>query len=421
VRWIPLNSYWFGVSFMWGAVHSLILPQLVDLYGGSARNSLYGLLTFAGLVVAMLATPLSGGLSDRTVTRWGRRRPWMLVGAILASGCLYALVSAQTYVTLGFWYLALQLSSNLAHGPGQGLIPDCVPESQRGVASGTKSMLDMLGVVAAALVISRVLSRASGEFLRAAAIVIAMLLASLAVTLRGAREPLATAVARPRRGSVWAGIRATYAMDLVKYGQYGRLLASRFCILLGVYAVQAFAYYFVADVIHPPDPARTVGNLMAIIGVSVMVASYPSGRLSERLGRKPLSIGACVAVAAGMLLLSQVHDAGAIGVLGALIGLGMGVFNAVNWAWATDLVPPEEAGRYLGLSNLATAGSGATARLVGPLIDLANGWRPEAGYALMFAVATAGALAALGITLTLGGGAGHRAQISRPTGSRRPG
>jgi Na+/melibiose symporter-like transporter len=410
VKWLPLNSYWFGVSFLWGAVHSLILPQLVEIHGGTARNTLYGVLTFAGLVLAMLATPVSGGLSDRTVTRWGRRRPWMLTGALLAAGCVYALVSAQTYVTLGLCYLALQLSSNLAHGPGLGLIPDCVPGNQRGAASGAKSMLDMLGVVAAALVISRILSGGSGEFTQAAAVVIAVLLGSLAVTVRGASEPVAIAVARTRRLSVWAGIRAMYAMDLSCYGQYGRLLASRFCILLGVYAVQTFAYYFVVDVIAPSDPATTVGNLMAIIGVSVMAASYPAGKLSERLGRRPLCIGACVAVAAGMFLLSRVRDAGEIGILGALIGLGMGVFNAVNWAWATDLVPPNEAGRYLGLSNLATAGSAATARLVGPLIDLANGQSPDAGYALMFGVATVGALAALGITLTLKSGAGHPVQ-----------
>lgn len=405
MRWLALNFYWFGVSFMWGAIHSLILPQLVDRYGGPARNSLYGLLTFAGLVVALLATPVSGGLSDRTATRWGRRRPWMLAGAALASACVLGLVSSATCITLGIWYLALQLCSNLAHGPGQGLIPDCVPEDQRGIASGVKSALDMLGLVVAALVISRVLAAASGEFLRAGAMVVAVLLLSLLVTLRGAKEsPLDTRLPRIP-GSFQQQLVALYGMDLERHGEYGRLLASRFCVLLGIYAVQAFAYYFVSDVVQPADASTTVGNLMAIIGISVMVASYPAGHLSERWGRKPLSIGACVAVAAGMALLSQIHSATGIAVLGALIGLGMGVFNAVNWAWATDLVPAREAGRYLGLSNLATAGSAATARLVGPLIDLVNGWRPNAGYAVMFGIATLGALVALAITLSLDGGA----------------
>jgi len=409
VRWLALNFYWFGVSFMWGAIHSLILPQMVDRYGGAARNSLYGLLTFAGLLLAMLATPVSGGLSDRTATRWGRRRPWMLAGAVLASACVLGLVTSASYIALGIWYLALQLCSNLAHGPGQGLIPDCVPEDQRGIASGLKSMLDMLGLVVAALVISRVLAAASGEFLRAGVIVVAVLLLSLLVTVRGAHEPALDTKPLWIPGSLRQRLAALYGMDLRRHGEYGRLLASRFCVLLGIYAVQAFAYYFVADVVRPADASTTVGNLMAIIGISVMVASYPAGHLSERWGRKPLSVGACVTVAAGMALLSQVQSATGIAVLGAVIGLGMGVFSAVNWAWATDLVPANEAGRYLGLSNLATAGSAATARLVGPLIDLVNGWRPNLGYAVMFAIATLGALVALAITLSLDGTAGNAA------------
>ncbi len=150
------------------------------------------------------------------------------------------------------------------------------------------------------------------------------------------------------------------------------------------------------------------------IPIIVMVASYPAGHLSERWGRRPLSAGACATVAVGMAALSQARGVGAIVVLGALIGLGMGVFNAVNWAWATDLVPSAEAGRYLGLANLATAGSAAVARLVGPMIDLVNAWRPDAGYAVMFGIATAGALAALAITLSLGRG-------SRPSPDHRDG
>jgi Na+/melibiose symporter-like transporter len=415
VRWLGLNAYWLGVSFMWGAVHSLILPQLVDLRGGPARNTLYGLLTFAGLVVAMLTTPISGGSSDRTVTRWGRRRPWMLMGAVLAAGCLFGLVTARDAAGLALWYLALQFCSNLAHGPGQGLIPDLVPDNQRGVASGVKSLLDMLGVVAAALVVSRVLAGASGQFVRAAGIVVAVLLGSLVVTLRGAREAPSVPSSSARKTTVWSQLRAVYAMDLRVHGQYGRLLVSRFFVLLGIYAVQAFAYYFVSDVVRPADPSTTVGNLMAVIGVSVMIASYPAGTLSERWGRKSLSVGACAIVAVGMALLSQSQGVAAIVVLGALIGLGMGVFNAVNWAWATDLVPPAEAGRYLGLANLATAGSAAVARLVGPLIDLVNGWRPNAGYLVMFGIATAAALVALAITLTLGKGSQPCAEsCSRP-------
>ena len=84
---------------------------------------------------------------------------------------------------------------------------------------------------------------------------------------------------------------------------------------------------------------------------------------------------------------------------GSLIGLSMGIFISTNWALATDLAPPEEAGRYLGLSNLATAGGGAAARLVGPGIDLFNARKPGLGYSVLFL--TCAAYFALGTVLLL--------------------
>ena len=88
---------------------------------------------------------------------------------------------------------------------------------------------------------------------------------------------------------------------------------------------------------------------------------------------------------------------GAAGALGAAraIGAATGIFLSVNWALATDLIPTQEAGKYLGLSNLATAGAGATARLAGPLIDGVNALRPGTyrGYPVVFVLASAATLA----------------------------
>ncbi|MGI6368676.1 MAG: MFS transporter [Anaerolineae bacterium] len=408
MKWLPLNAYWFGVSFMWAAVHTLVLPELIALYGGPERNSLYGLLTLGGLLLALLATPVTGYLSDRTHSPWGRRPPWMVLGALASATCLLVLVHARSWPALAGAYLLLQLSSNLAHGPGQGLIPDKVPPHQRGIASGVKAMLDMLGIVAAALVVSRVLEGGAARHLAAGAITAGVLLLSLMPTLAAARGGAgALAAPAPARRT----LRAIYGLNPVRDRDYVRLLASRFLVLLGVYAVQAFAYYYISDAVAPGRAASTVGNLMAIIALSVLVAAGPAGYLSERWGRRALSLVACTAVALGMGALALVRTAAGIGLIGAVIGLGMGIFTTVNWAWATDLVPPQEAGRYLGLSNLATAGSAATARLLGPLIDRVNASHPLQGYSLMFILAACAALMAL--ILTLRGERRPGAEVSR--------
>jgi MFS family permease len=196
-------------------------------------------------------------------------------------------------------------------------------------------------------------------------------------------------------------LRAILRIKLRGHGSYVRLLVTRFAVLLGTYAVQSFALYYVRDAFQMANPARVIGRFMVVIALSVTVAAYPAGVLSERWGRRGLSIAACAMTGIGMILLAFTRDLYAFWFIGALIGLGMGIFSSVNWAWATDLVPRSEAGKYLGLSNLATAGSAATSRLFGPFIDLANAQHANAGYLMLFVLAAAGAFVALVLTTAI--------------------
>jgi MFS family permease len=165
--------------------------------------------------------------------------------------------------------------------------------------------------------------------------------------------------------------------------------------------VHSFGFYYFQDALRIESPARMVGDLMMIVGVSITLVAYPAGMLSERWGRKPLSLVACAMAGVGMAMLTISRDAGMLMFLGGLIGVGMGIFASVNWAWATDLVPPAEAGKYLGLSNLATAGSAAASRLLGPAIDLINAHLPYAGYSTLFGLATVAALMGLLVTIRI--------------------
>jgi Na+/melibiose symporter-like transporter len=396
---VVLNAYWLGLSFMWNSIHPLILPLLILQLGGLAPNTAYGMLTFLGLFVALVIQPVSGALSDYSRTRWGRRRPWMVAGTALSILWLFAMVASRSYLGIAISYMGLQLCSNLAHGPAQGLIPDLVPDDRRGVASGIKNLFEMLGVIVASLVISRLVGISHTALISATLLISVVLVASLAVTGRGIQEETDPAQAPMVPYSLWHQVREVMNIRVREHSGYAKLLASRFCVFLGIYAVQAFAFFYFMDVLEIQAPARAMGSMMTVIGISVLVSVYPAGLLSERWGRKRLSLAACGIVAFGMALLTVLRQPGWIPVLGIVIGIGMGIFNSVNWAWATDLVPASEAGKYLGLSNLATAGSAATSRLFGPLIDLVNRWSPNMGYFVLFAIATLATLVGLWITL----------------------
>ncbi len=395
--YVAMNVYWFGLSFLWNGLHPIVLPiLLLGFVPESLKNTYLGGMTFTGLIIAMAIQPLAGALSDRTRSRWGRRRPWILAGTLCSLVILAAMGVSGSFWMLLVTYLLLQLASNTAHGPAQGLIPDLVPSEQRGLASGLKNLFEMAGVVVTSLVAGQLIGQ--GNLVLPFAIIAAVLAASAAVTLLTTPEPPATGGDLPARGD---SLRSLLRMDLRRYPDYGWLIASRLLILLGIYAVQSFVLYYIRDWLGLPDAAQVTGNLMAAIGVALVLLVFPAGLLSDRVGRRRLNLLAGAIASAGILMLVLVKSVASLYAFGAVIGMATGTFLSVNWALATDLIPPEEAGKYLGLSNLATAGAGAVSRLGGPLIDGVNALQPGAywGYPLLFVLASASTL--LGTLLLL--------------------
>ena len=119
---LVLNAYWVGLSFMWNALHPIILPAVLLNFVPDARKNTYlGLLTFAGLVIAMFIQPLSGAISDGWASRFGRRRPLMVLGTLFDLVFLSILAWGGGFAWLIVGYIGLQFSSNIAHGPLQGL------------------------------------------------------------------------------------------------------------------------------------------------------------------------------------------------------------------------------------------------------------------------------------------------------------
>ncbi|MGC8826190.1 MAG: MFS transporter [Anaerolineae bacterium] len=383
-----INCYWFGLTFLWNGLHTIILPAvLLEFVPEHRKATSLGMMTFAGLLLAMLIQPLSGALSDAAASRWGRRRPWIAVGAAGTLLSLLALGLSKSFLFLAISYVLLQYTSNLAHGPLQGLIPDLVPPARHGTASGAKNILDLAGFIAGAMTAGWLVDR--GQSRLALAVTAGVLLAMLICTLLGVREPPARGEHLPLRQLLRQALRRAYYFDVRRYPAYAWLLAARFCVLAGIYGVQSFGQYFIRDVLRSPNPAGATAVLMTTIGVGVALLVFPAGYLSDRLGRRWWNIIATVLCGLGVVLLLRVRSMGDVYLAGAVLGAGLGSFLSVNWALATDLVPPEEAGKYLGLSNFATAGAGATARLAGPLVDFFNLRAAGAGYQALFMLASA--------------------------------
>jgi Na+/melibiose symporter-like transporter len=391
---INLNAYWLGLSFMWNSLHVLVLPAVLLSFVSDARkNTALGLLTFVGLIVAMIVQPLSGGLSDRWTTRIGRRRPWIAIGSGLDLIFLALLAASTNLVLLAVAYIGLQLTSNLAHGPAQGLMHDRVPTSQMGMASGVKNVFDMAGLVISSLLIGRVLD--PQHIGSAMAIIAGFLLLGAAFTLFGVREqrdPI-------QHESEMEGLPPLRELGIRTHPAFWRLIVVRLLFLSGVYGVQTFAQYYIRDTLNVADPVKLTGDLLATIVLTLIGFSILAGYLSDRFGRKPMHLVATIFVVVGSLLMTIADSSSSILIYGSVIGAGIGLFISANWALANDLAPVGQAGKFLGLTNLATAGAGALSRLAGPGIDWINALQPGAflGYTALFIATAVMALASLGI------------------------
>src|SRR5512143_3888396 len=346
---LVLNAYWVGLSFMWNALHPIILPAVLLNYVPDAQKNTYlGLLTFIGLVIAMLVQPVAGALSDSWPSRFGRRRPLIVIGTLFDFVFLSLLAFGGGLLWLFIGYIGLQLSSNIAHGPLQGLLPDRVPRSQVGVASSLKTFMDMLSLIVASLVAGRLLDNQTRDPTLIMLVLMGLLVISASITIFFTPE-LPT---HDRPGLNLKGLLAEFKIDFRQNTAYWWLIAERALFLLGIYGVQAFAQYYLQDVLRVADPPKETGDLLAFITVGLVLLVLVGGWLTDRFGAKKMLYFATGTTAIGMLLMLLATDLASLKVCASVVGAGTGLFLTSNWALANMLAPGKEAGKFLGLTNI---------------------------------------------------------------------
>ena len=387
VDYIKITIFGFALAALWGSLHSIILPlRLLDFVAESEKNTYLGLLTFAGLLLAIAVQPIAGAISDRSGFSWGRRRPYILIGAILTILFLPGIGFFGSYVAIFIIYCLIQISSNMAQGPYQGFIPDLVPDGKRGRASGVKTLLEILGGVTLLYPLALFMDRYfTGEgvywlWLALGALAIVLLGAMIATVLTVKEQPGVGGFRLPSFSTLYKSFR----IDVKANRNFVWFLVSRLLILMAFTTLQTFALYFLRDVVGVASPAAATAQFSIVAVAGMLAAVYPAGRLSDRIGRRPIAVASGLLSALGISLIYLFQESYMLIMLcGGLVGISFGAFMSSNWALATDLVAKGEEARYLGLTNLATAGGAALARLIGPVIDFFNTYGPGLGYQVM--------------------------------------
>jgi len=190
---------------------------------------------------------------------------------------------------------------------------------------------------------------------------------------------------------VWSGAYATLGRDARRQSSFTWWVVNRLLFLAAATSFQGFLPFFLmyAFKVDAEKAASMNGTLMTVIGLFIMLSAFAGGWVSDRFGKRRVvalsglvsAVGACMVLGA-----IWVPNMAIIYAAGGVIGLGVGIFMTGNWALGTDLVPADEAGRYLGISNLAGAGAGMIGKGIGgPIADYLNGYLPGLGYFAIFA------------------------------------
>jgi MFS family permease len=387
---LNLSIYWLGINVIWSGLGNVIYQRRLEAMFGELFGPTYlAILITVPVFISVLVQPTVAAISDYTISRWGRRKPYIFIGTVLDMVFLWALAEARVFEAIVVFVILLQCSSNFAQGPFQGYVPDLVPARQVGVASGLMGVMIILGQMVGVAIASVGLiqfgqvavepgtaaaAQAAQEAfflptLALGAIELVTMLLLVATVHEGRAAP-------PRAARSWLQIAlGAWGTDILRERSYVWLLVSRFFYLMSPALLTGIGIYYLPRtlrVLAQPEPGGlglAAGLLVigAVIGTTTALATFPAARLSDRFGRKRV-IYASIAI--GMLGMAGVALAPTfeVTVLALIpVGISAGAFLAVDWALMTDIIPKATTGRYMGISNVATAIAGPAGLGIGGL------------------------------------------------------
>ena len=368
-----LGAFSFGITGFFLTMETIVLPTLVlGIAPEGAKNTLLGVLGFSGLIAAAVVQPIVGSYSDRTRSPLGRRVPYMLVGVFFVCLGLTGLSFTLTLISLLIIWIFIQANAGISTAPYLALIGDLVPTNRIGVASSLKILSDAAGGIVLIAVCGSLISFYKGpesiEWLR---ITLGVLGGTLIVSVL-----ISSSIAATRERATHALRRAATTLHhhptTGLHPQLVWFLLSRFLLITATFIFPTYGLFFIRDVVMVSNPAQTLSTAVISIGGALALSVYPAGRLSDKIGRKPVIIGGAVGAAAGSILIFWANDTIQVIAISSVIGLCIGPVLSGSWALANELAVPGREGQHIAIVNLATIAGAAFSKTLGPLVDLSN-------------------------------------------------
>jgi len=353
-----------------GIFLGLLTPVIVTMalkltdFGKDNLSGNLSLVLGVGALFALVGNPLFGKLSDRTTSRLGRRRPWLIGGVIgaLVGLAIVATASSVALVLVG-WSIT-QVSFNAALAALIAVLPDQVPVSQRGLASAFLGV----GIPVAAIVGTYIVAGVDGAFLKF--LVPGLIAAALVLLLVAVLPDKRIAKGSAPKYTLGEFARSFY-VNPRKAPDFSWAWLSRFMLFMGLSFLLTYQVPYLLD--HLNIAESRIGDLVfraTLVQSGVLiVVSFIAGPVSDRIRRRKAFVLVSAGIyATGLAVIAFAPNYATFLVGMAISGAGQGIYIAVDLALVTDVLPSQEtAARDLGVFNIASAGPQSIAPSIAPV------------------------------------------------------
>lgn len=383
---------WLMVLAQFGVFVAFITPIAISLairlrQLAPGHDEYLGYITGAGALWVVLTGPLIGVLSDRTRTRLGRRRPWIIGGTILGVVSLVVMALAPNVWVLGLGWIIAQAGWGTALGNLVNSTADRLPESQRGKVAGLVGFATQIGPVFGVMMASTATTQNLLLFLVPGAVGVVL----VALFVLFVHEDDSRGMQFAEKLNVGTVFRK-FLYNPNRYPDFSWNWVGRFLFYFGLTLNTTFTAFFFASRlgIAVEEVAGLIGVLGGIGILATTAGALGGGFLSDKLRRRRIFVVSSGAIfGIGAVTMGFAQDIPLLFAGSLVCSLGIGAFAAVDQALLLDVLPEREtdAGRFMGITGFATSIPQAAAPFIAPLflgIGVAAGDR---NYTLLYIVA----------------------------------
>lgn len=368
---VPANM---AIFLVWGAVPGILLPQQITLAFGEENQinvANLAIVSTIGAFAAMIAQPIAGQISDRTRSRFGRRTPWIVIGALAGALSLVGLAFADSLVGFIVAWVLVQISYNFAQGPLSAVMPDRVPIKRRGTFAALSGIGLMVGALGGQIVGSLFFNSVTTGY-----VVFAVLSVVVLVLFVLLNPDYPSTRLQPEPFNVVEFLK-TFWVNPVKHPDFFWAFTGRLLLYTGYFAVTGYQLYLLQYYFQVEHPETVIPMLGLLSLVGILISTIVSGPLSDRIGRrKPFVFGSAAFVSLAFLLPWVWPDLTAWMIMTFIAGFGFGMFQAVDTALISEVLPSAKSfAKDLGVVNIAATLPQTLAPGIAGAIVLAFGYQ----------------------------------------------